>query len=457
MNDKLLKRIIIIAMSLIIAIIMIIVALLYFNKSATIDNPSEDSSSEMTIEDYANFFEKEGDYSFKRNVNASIEKGELYAIDDGIKKYLDIINTKNTTYYGYDSKGNYIMIVNQDEINKNLYNVLSKNYISKNSLTEKDAFRNINKIEELYLYSIVEAEKITDNNVKSFAVHILVQSMDNYKLLQNLYLVVNIDSQNSTFSIEPLVQRDDINNVKTENKLENIEKNEYNEVSYASLSDSDMIRKYINIFKRVVNVNPNFIYSKLDSKYKEKRFTSIEKFNEYIKKNYSNIEKLNITKYLKKEYQEYSQYVCLDSNGNYIYINETSPMEYTYILDNHTIDTDEFIEKYDNAKTNVKVGMNADKIIDAIKTYDYEYIYSKLNDTFKKNNFNTIEKFEQYMKQSIYQNVETEYIDYSDEGQTSIYKIKIMDKDNENAKARTMTIIMQLKENRDFVMSFSME
>ena len=84
-------------------------------------------------------------------------------------------------------------------------------------------------------------------------------------------------------------------------------------------------------------------------------------------------------------------------------------------------------------------------------------MYSKLDDTFKQNYFNTLAKFETYMKQHFYANNQVKYGSFEKSGQIYVYHIRISDRNNENAQVISMKILMQLKTGTDFVMSFSVE
>ena len=76
---------------------------------------------------------------------------------------------------------------------------------------------------------------------------------------------------------------------------------------------------------------------------------------------------------------------------------------------------------------------------------------TNVKDTY---NYNTLENFSNEIKSELFENNKVEMISYSNEGNTYIYKILIKDTvDSSNQK--DMTIIMQLKEGTDFVMSFS--
>lgn len=457
MDDKNLKKIKIIVCILVVFIVVIMFWLLFIIRKGENLSNEEENLTEMSQEEYVEIFEEEGDYTFSRNQNAEISRDDYAGLQNCVKQYLEVINVNNSVYYGYNEEGNYVRVIDNKTISNRIYNLLSKDYIEKNSIEKDYAIGNVNVLNELFLYSIVEAEKLNTDVVKSFAAHVLVQAMDDYSLLQNIYIIVNMDEDNMTFSVEPLENRDAIEEFKQKESLQIVELNEDNTFQYNVLSDQDMIRNYINIYKRVSMIYPNYIYSKLDSEYREKRFPTLESFEKFITENRERIEGLNISEYMKNEKKEYTQYVCLDMNGKYIFINETSSMEYTLILDDYTIDSDEFIAKYDKSSEEVKVGMNIVKVFEAINGFDYGYVYNKLDETFKKNNYDTIEKFIKYMKENLYENNEVEYVKCSKEQNTYIYQIKVTDAENESSLEKNMTIIMQLLDDRDFVMSFSIE
>ena len=92
-----------------------------------------------------------------------------------------------------------------------------------------------------------------------------------------------------------------------------------------------------------------------------------------------------------------------------------------------------------------------------INAKDYKAAYSVLNDEFKNNYFKTEKDFENYMKQKVFLYNDVEYVKYQDEI-SSIYKYDVTIKNRlDNSQEFDFSIIMQLKEGTDFVMSFSIE
>ena len=93
-------------------------------------------------------------------------------------------------------------------------------------------------------------------------------------------------------------------------------------------------------------------------------------------------------------------------------------------------------------------------------------MYNKLDETFKNNNFDTLEKFEKYVEENIFKKFSVQYTDYEEKGSTYIIKFKMTESMPENftgavrgeivRQTKDITVIMRLKDNRGFVMSFSM-
>ena len=140
----------------------------------------------------------------------------------------------------------------------------------------------------------------------------------------------------------------------------------------------------------------------------------------------------SIKKYNINVYSNYIEYVCIDGYGNYYIFQEEGVMDFTVKLDTYTIDTEEFKEKYNNSTQQQKVGMNLEKINQALNRKDYEYIYNKLDTTFKANNFATFEDFENYMKSTFFNINKIEYGDFNEQSGTYICETEITDNTREN-------------------------
>lgn len=246
------------------------------------------------------------------------------------------------------------------------------------------------------------------------------------------------------------------NNKPIENKSTIIEENEFNTFSIKGVTEQKLAELLLADYKKNMLDYPQDAYNLLDETYKNKRFGNLENYKEYINKNRKILEGIKLNKFLVDENKEYIQYVCLDQYDNYYIFRVLDNVSYTLLLDTHTINIPEFTKKYYSSDTQVKVGMNVEKFFDAINTKDYSYAYNVLAESFKGNFYKTQQEFENYIKTSLFEFNEVSYDKFADRGNTYIYEITVKDKVNET-DTKKMTIIMQLKENTDFVMSFNIE
>lgn len=447
MKNDFLKRIIMISIVLIMIIIVIIMLVL----------KKKPDTDEMTQEEYSNYFEEEGDYSFRRNEQSKIKNDEYAGIKSCLDKYLQTINIKNPIYYQYDENDNPTRIIDDKEISLKIYDMLSQNFINKNNIKKETALNNIKKLEESNVYSILDIVKVNESErIKSFGINVIVQSIDNETIIQNAFFILNICDDNLSFSIEPLDKNDEIKNYNINNLPTEIEKNDENTFKYAVLSDRYIISDLLNIFKRLSVVKPEYIYDKLNKEYRESRFKNVDNFKKYISKNKDDINSLNVERYITEDKQEYKTYICIDNKGGYIFLNRKSPTEYEYILDNYTIDSQQFTEKYSQANEQIKVAMNINKIVEALNKRDYKYVYDKFSEGFKKNYFKTEKKFEEYAEQYFKNVNDVTFNKYSTkDGGIYVYNITLKDKQGKSTLVLNTDVLMKLGENTDFVISMS--
>ena len=225
------------------------------------------------------------------------------------------------------------------------------------------------------------------------------------------------------------------------NKIEN-----NNNTLSENITDEEYIKKLFNQYKLELQNTISSAYNKLDEEYKDKKFGTLEKFEEYINNNKTRYSTMTIAKYQKTETDKYTQYVCIDRNGYYYIFRLMPSMNYTVILDTYTINLPEFTVKYENADEATKVAYNIDKIKQAISENDLQYVYNKLDNTFKQNNFAEYNKFEQYLKSNI---AKFEYKSISLYGNVYVVTIEI-------SSDKEMKIIMKLSTNTDYSISFNL-
>lgn len=304
----------------------------------------------------------------------------------------------------------------------------------------------------------------------TFIKDIYVQRNDNINVYavygiqnnKNIYYIISLDYNNFTYNIKQVTE-EECNNIKDGKsndyiKITNIEENNDNKFELKVMSDVQTSAMYYNMIKNLLNSEPEVLYNfVLDDEYKQKRFLNIENFIEFVNKNKSKYNNMKLSKYAKYKYEGYVQYVCLDNNGDYFVINDNVDTgEYKILLDTYTIDQAEFIKKYNSAADNEKAGYNINKFFEAINANDYNYAYNCLAESFKQNKFPTQKQFENYIKNNFYNKNDVKYLNYRKEGNYYIYIVNIINS-ADTTKSVQKDFIVNLKDDRQFEMSFSVE
>ena len=125
------------------------------------------------------------------------------------------------------------------------------------------------------------------------------------------------------------------------------------------------------------------------------------------------------------------------------------------VLDVYTTDTPYFKNMYSRSTDQNKAKLNLEKIQEALNNKDYKYIYSKLNATFKANNFATERQFETYMKDNFFDKNQITYNIVEKQGDAWLFNAKL---NNANGKEQKgINLVVKLNEGTEFEMSFSIK
>jgi len=383
-------------------------------------------------------------------------RNNYYAVKDCITKFY--------RYYNSIYNSENIIIKDEEAIasleyekQKNIeaiYKILDDDYKKYKGITLNNLLNNLP-------LSNIKTIKITDMYVAQKDENIGVYFIYGYLLDASLNksefsMIVKLDMLNRTFSIllDDYV-KENFGNIELGENIEinyseKIEANEYNTFKYQAISDESYIENVFNDFIESMIYEQEQVYEKLEEEYKRKRFPTFDIFQEYVSSQIKEIAIMELSKYQKTKYDSYTQYVCLTQNNKYYIINEYSLNKYKFILDTYTIDLPEFIKKYEASDEKTKVGLNIQKINQAINEQDFEYVYSKLDDTFKQNNYPNYDYFKEYLKVNLFDTNMFEYKDIEQHGDIYVTTIIIN-------KSKKMNIIMKLAENTNFYISFNIE
>ncbi len=366
-----------------------------------------------------------------------LEKTEYSYIKsiDLIEKFFEYINTKNK---------------------EALYGILDSEYIERENITKEECVNLLSKlipqsfyIKEIYTQEIgYQQIDIQENNY----LKILVRNNGKESYI---YAVIINDLETAAYNINIINEEQYNNYINGKIKIEktSIELNEYNEIKYSDTYQGKicliMYDDYINSIKNNVENS----YYLLDKDYREKRFLDIDEYKEYINTNKEKLFNMTITQFIKDEQDEYTEYICMDNSNNYLIFRVTDGINYTLLLDEYTVDINNAVEKYNKSDIQNKVALNINKFITAINDKNYNYSYSILADSFKQNKYPNINEFRKYIQNNFYEENTVTYNEFTQQGSNYVYKITLKDKNSGSFK--DVTIVMKLKEDTKFEMSFS--
>lgn len=273
---------------------------------------------------------------------------------------------------------------------------------------------------------------------------------------KDLDILIKLDISNSTYSIflEDYITKYNYNeNMKKEDvKIsgDEVEYTGYNKYNRIVATDEYICIDYFKDFKNNLLNNPEGAYNLLDEEYREKKYGNYEGFKNYIDENKERLENIEIRQYQSVKRDDETKYVCLDQDQRYYIFTQKNLVNYDVILDTYTIDLPEFLEKYENQSNQIKVGYNLQKIFNALHDEDYSYVYNKLDQTFRGNNFPNERDFENYARENFLDRT-LKYSSFEEKNKICVANVKITDSDE---KTITKQFIMRIDEGTDFIMSF---
>ncbi len=313
-------------------------------------------------------------------------------------------------------------------------------------------------------------EKCIQDNVEGFSAekmnYLQGQRIMTYSVYGRInseekYYKVRVDMENMTYELEEISDDiyENLSQIKLEDDETEIPNKGDNIFEYEAVSNVDMCRKYLEDFRQKELNNPEEAYSMLDEDYRNERFPTFEEFQEYVNSCRYMIQYSSLSKYDVEIKDNYTEYILVDNYNNSYTIRTTGIWDYTILLDNYTIKVDTYEEEYNKLSIEQKIQANVYIFLQMINTKDYSHAYELLDETFRNNNFATLEEFKEYVNANFfnYNLNTTSDVDISNEGSTYIYETTIRSGAGSAAESKHLTVIMQLNEGTDFVMSFSLE
>ncbi len=436
------KKIVIAIVIILILIILIAGSLLFVMNNSEPDTDDEMAGGDVGLD--INFEET--------TIEPLTDSIEFFTVQNIVQGYLNTINLQSSSYY--DDYGEEIS--DKAEIATNIYNLLSKQYIDANSITKDNIFNYIDKVNENLIFVPIEMNYLLLQNVTKYAVHGFCINWNN-EYVKDLYFIVDIDNVNKTFSITPLrtEEYESVNDIKLDRIEVSISAKENNTVMLQTITDQYLCQQYFLIQKRLMLARPEFSYNYLDDEYRNKRFGSLENYLKYVSENKAHILKMVVRSYDVERIGDTAQLMCKDQYGNYYIFNVEKVLDYKVLLDIYTVEQEESITAYKGYNRRQKIAYNVNKWVQMINNKDYTGAYNLLNETFRDNNWNSVEEFESFIKQNYSSYYEIEYTRYEESNENSIQTITLKDIDKKEEN-KNLTIIMRLKDNMDFEMSIAL-
>ena len=435
------KRILIMLAILLIMIVVVTILLINTNKKQEVHQNNTQTSTDASNQDES--FGKVKDYKTYFTVKEIVENYITYMKQINGDEYVDASKLQMTSAQ--------IAEAMRDDGVEALKGILDESYlknVNDNSLIKmQDEYKQDGTYTKQVIYNL-NIDNMYQCNLASDISLVLVEGRLNNN---ELNLLVKLDNTNNTYSMflnDYIINNNYEKHMSAKNiniSKSKIQANDYNNDVNIEGTEKEVVIQYFSEYRTKMLNDTRTAYQKLDSEYAEKKFGQYSNFESYVKNNKNNLEVASIDKYQVVENKNGKEYVCVDEKGKYYIFMEEEIGKYSVVLDTYTIDLPEFLEKYNSANDKVKVGLNIQKIFDAINNEDYEYVYNKLDTNFK-----AVQDFANYSIQN-FKGKQLTYGDCQQQGSLYIFDITVSDGVNKSNKR----VIMQLKDGTDFVMSFN--
>ena len=443
------KRKILIAIICVVIVICIILLLLYLGNRSNVAEGSNNINNVADI-NTANYSERIKDHSEFSTVQNAINKYEAY-LNLNYEEQLDELN--------YPSLAAMYGITAEEEKKQAILDFLDRDYVLQNNITLENIYDYVDESENQNLQvTALEINRILNiensGNISIYNVYAQKEDENGEKVCDKYY-IVKMDSNNETFCIYESDEEEYNNDreIALSNNTTSIEKNNRNAYIEYTMNDAQIATSYFQQFKNLLINNAEKAYQELGEDYRNTRFGTLDNFLKFVDKNIEEIRLMQLYDYSVESSEDYVQYVMKDQYENtYIFI-EYAPNDYDVQLDTYTILSDNFKSAYDKADVQGKTMLNSDKWIQMLNNRDYTSAYNVLDETFRNNNFGTVDNFENYMRQNYGEHYDVDFGDFSNEGDTYIQTLTLTTISG-SGKNKEITIIMRLNENYGFTMSF---
>lgn len=229
-----------------------------------------------------------------------------------------------------------------------IYNLFDTKYSNENGISVDNIQEKLGNYKDLNVFIEDMYTRDLSENLKLYFVYGTITEKDTL-LQQNFRWMVIIDQTNRTFNMyqADYIEKNNLFELSKDKdfsmNITNVENRKYNTYQYEYINDETYVTDLITHYKQsLVYYKTGYSYNKLDKEYREKRFDGETDYEKYIAENKKRISNAVLAYYKVTEFEEYTQYLCVDTQGNYYIFRENANMDYSLILDIYTIDLPEF-------------------------------------------------------------------------------------------------------------------
>ena len=130
--------------------------------------------------------------------------------------------------------------------------------------------------------------------VDKYIVYGVLQDVIELDDAEEIYIIVNLDYNNKTFSIEPIDKEyESIEQINIENDDILIDKNENNIYQNQKITNEYLTNEYFVLYKKLAITEPELVYNIFSEEYRNERFGNIDNFKKYVNENKNEILKIN--------------------------------------------------------------------------------------------------------------------------------------------------------------------
>lgn len=451
MSEKKLKRFLIILIIMVIFVAVLFVTLLKLNKnnrniSSNSDEISKLNANEVAIEDIP-----ETEVSEKNNTWQEVKNiSEYYAVEGITTSFFQKIQEFNDSEEEQGKAGS-------KEAIKDMLN----NYIVEDNISDAQLEQFIKK----YSGESFEIERMYSKNQGNLINTYFIQGKLSNKD-KNYNFIVILDRQTNYYTILPneyirekYGESIQLDNITFSEDMLNIKKELYNLIYYNEVTNADVSMDYFSSYINTLKQNTKKVYELLDEEYKQRRFGSYENFENYVKKNYSNLTSRKLSSYnVNADDDGNITYLLKDQYDNYYIFKASAVLHYTLQLDDYTLENKNFNSSYASVSNRDKGLLNCQKFFKMINMKDYTAAYNVLDSNFKKKYFPTQSDFENYVNSKFFTINKVSYDEYSNQiPSIHTFKTTITDATNQSTNQVKFNIVMSLGDGTNFTMSFEVD